>query len=56
MDVCRVCLTSHFHKKPIAIDNTPDEAMVHALAFGAVADAWLENFEPFNEWREENNK
>lgn len=56
MDICRVCMTSHYIKKPLVIDNTPDEALVHALAFGAVADAWLENFAPFMKWRDENDR
>ena len=56
MDACRVCMTSHFIKKPLVIDNTPDEALIHALAFGACADAWLENFAPFMKWRDENDR
>ena len=56
MDVCRVCIKGHFHKNPITIDVTPDEAMVYSLALTACADAWLENFAPFNKWREENDK
>ena len=56
MDCCRLCFTSHYHKTPCVQDATPDEAIMFSLAWGAAAHGFLDGFEPFNAWREENDR
>ena len=56
MDCIRICLKGHYHKKVFVIDCTPDEAMVFGIANQVVANAWMENFKPYEDWREENDK
>lgn len=55
MDCIRQCMKTHFHKKPMCIECTPDEAAIMGLGFGYAGHEWLDKFEPYGEWREAND-
>ena len=56
MDCIRHCMKTFFHKKPKKVDSTPDEALVMAAGYSHTVHEWLDEFEPFGEWRDENDR
>ena len=55
MDCIRHCIRTHYHKKPLCTECTPDEAQIMVVGYGYSVHEWLDAFEPFNKWREEND-